>query len=141
MTDLLYKGLKHMSTENSNSGSGNESNEGRPLQPWMDPNWEPSKEDIAALTNSELAFDDGDHAATARRLFKENAPTAALSIIRMATHGSTERIKLDASKYVLERVLGKVGDDGEDVITPIDEVLKGLVHDVEEHANGGNTSN
>jgi hypothetical protein len=104
-------------------------------QPWMDPNWEPTAAEKAALLDAEMDLDDGDTAVTARRLFKENAPTAALSIIRMATHGSTERIKLDASKYILERVLGKVGDDGEEIISPIDAVLNGLTRDAENHAN------
>jgi hypothetical protein len=110
-------------------------NSGDNAQPWMDPNWEPTPAEKAALLNAEMDLDDGDTAVTARRLFKENAPTAALSIIRMATHGSTERIKLDASKYILERVLGKIGEDGEEIISPIEAVLNNLTRDAEKHAN------
>ena len=47
----------------------------------------------------------------ARRLLIENVGAATLSIINVALHGSTERTRLDASKYVVERVLGRVGDD------------------------------
>src|SRR2546423_9195537 len=43
---------------------------------------------------------------TARRLFAENSAAAANSIIRLAKHGSNEKIRFRAAQYVLERALG-----------------------------------
>ena len=69
---------------------------------------------------------------TARRLFRENSSVAALSIIHLSRHASTERIRLDASKYVLDRVLGRVGDDAYgQTKDPLEMFIKG----VEEYAN------
>lgn len=42
----------------------------------------------------------------AKRLFAENAAAAAQSIIKTAIHGSTEAVRFNAAKYVLERALG-----------------------------------
>jgi len=44
------------------------------------------------------------------RLFEENAPQAAMSIVHAALHSMNERVRFDASKYVVERLLGRVGD-------------------------------
>ncbi len=47
---------------------------------------------------------------TASRLMKENAPIVAQSILRLAMYSRSERTRLDAGKYVIDRVLGRVGD-------------------------------
>lgn len=49
---------------------------------------------------------------TAKRLFNEHAADAALTIIHTAKHGSTDRVRLDAAKYITERALGPVKDSG-----------------------------
>ena len=46
-----------------------------------------------------------------RRLLREAAPQITMGVIHTALHGSTDRVRLDAQRYVLDRVLGKVGDD------------------------------
>jgi hypothetical protein len=43
---------------------------------------------------------------TLRRLFEENSARAALQIINLSNSASGERVRLDASKYIVERVLG-----------------------------------
>jgi hypothetical protein len=48
---------------------------------------------------------------TLRRLFTENSTTAALNIIKLSNSASSERIRLDASKYIVERVLGPLTAD------------------------------
>lgn len=42
-----------------------------------------------------------------QRIFKENLPTAAASIVHLAVHSSNEKIRLSAAQYVVERNLGK----------------------------------
>ncbi len=69
--------------------------------------------------------------AITRRLMRENASVAALSIIHLSKHASTERMRLDASKYVLDRVLGRIGDDLSESNDPLALFLEG----VEEYAN------
>jgi hypothetical protein len=44
--------------------------------------------------------------ATLRRLFEENSATAAMRIITLSNSAASERVRLDASKYIVERVLG-----------------------------------
>jgi hypothetical protein len=46
-----------------------------------------------------------------RRQFIENAPLAAASIVHLAIHSPSEKVRLDASKYVVERTIGKVGEE------------------------------
>jgi hypothetical protein len=67
---------------------------------------------------------------TAQRLFKENASLAVQSILHIAVHG-TERARLEASKYVVERVLGRVGDD---LNTGDDGPIATFVNDVVQYA-------
>lgn len=59
---------------------------------------------------------------TAKRLFDENAVTAALEIIRICKHGSTDRTRFDAAKYITERALGPVLRDNQPALD--DELLK-----------------
>lgn len=47
----------------------------------------------------------------AKRLFDENAVDAAMAIIHICKHGSTDRIRFDAAKYITERALGPVAKD------------------------------
>jgi hypothetical protein len=52
-------------------------------------------------------------AQTLRRLFDENSTKAAMTIINLSNSASSERIRLDASKYVVERVLGPLGQSND----------------------------
>ncbi len=71
-----------------------------------------------------------------RRLFRESAPQAAMSIIFLAIHGTNERVRLDADKYVVERVLGKVGDDAyQGDKSPLESLLNDVIAQAEEYAN------
>lgn len=45
------------------------------------------------------------------RLFRENAPAAVKTIIMLAKHGKSERTRLQAATYVVERILGRVQDN------------------------------
>jgi hypothetical protein len=47
---------------------------------------------------------------TAERLFREALPLATAQICHLSLYGATDRIKLEASKYIVERNLGLLRD-------------------------------
>lgn len=64
----------------------------------------------------------------ARQLFQENAAAAAQSIIRIAVHGSTEKVRFDASKYILERALGPTSQQApDDANAPLEAAVRELM--------------
>lgn len=84
-----------------------------------DDGW-PKDEALKGLVMERRMHPDETEEQLSRRLLRENAPEAVSVIIHTAIHGSTDRIRLEASKYVVERVLGRVGDDlSEGEKTPI----------------------
>jgi hypothetical protein len=69
--------------------------------------------------------------ATLRRLFDENSTGAAMTIINLSKAASSERIRLDASKYIVERVLGPLGSAGNEgapgsLEHTLDQIAKGI---------------
>jgi hypothetical protein len=59
-----------------------------------------------------------------------------VSIVHIALYGSSERLRLDAAKYVTDRVLGRVGDDviiGKN--SPLDQLIMNMQKAAEAHAN------
>ena len=43
----------------------------------------------------------------ATELLDQALPIATMSIVRLAQHGSTEKLRFDASKYIIERIMGR----------------------------------
>src|SRR3954471_1660372 len=86
--------------------------EERPRDPHdpMDKAWVPD-DALAALVSEAEIHPEESPEQTARRLLLENVGPVTLGIIHTALHGTNERTRLDAQKYVMERVLGRVGDD------------------------------
>jgi hypothetical protein len=48
------------------------------------------------------------YAKEAQAVFLENARAAAQELVDLALHGATERVRMDAAKYVVDRVLGRI---------------------------------
>jgi|SRR5690349_4312703 len=73
--------------------------------------WEPSDDELAAMEQNVFTRGpDGETpVAAAKRLLDEAAISAAMSVIQLCKSGGTDRIRLEASKYVLERALGPAG--------------------------------
>lgn len=74
---------------------------------------------------------------TAKRLMEENAPVIAMSLIHLALHSNSERTRLDSGKYILDRVLGRPGEEiipTED--SPIDKFVSEVLSDIEAVING-----
>jgi hypothetical protein len=94
--------------------------------PWQDPDnlSKMERSVFGSGTNAETAVE------TTRRLFEENSTDAALTIIHIAKHGSTDRARLDAAKYITERALGPVrdqaGTDDEDELTKMFRGITGI---------------
>jgi hypothetical protein len=60
----------------------------------------------------------------ASRIFEENAPFAAAAIIDLVHNATSDSIRLRASQYVVDRVLGPLGkEEQQDTLS---EFLKGL---------------
>jgi hypothetical protein len=78
----------------------------RPLTDW-DP-----EEAMQALQMEQAVNAHEDEVELTTRIFKENLPIAAQSVVHMAVHSTSERIRLDAARYVVERNLGKVTEIG-----------------------------
>lgn len=75
-------------------------------------------------------YGDGDSVSRTKRIFEMAGPRAAWKIVDLAENGSTDHIKLRASQYVVDRILGPVGrDENQDVLH---EFLEGI----EKIANG-----
>lgn len=72
--------------------------------------WVPD-EAVEALTLQRALQDVEDPMKMAAQLFKEALPIAVMSMTHMAIHSPTEVIRLQASKYVIERSMGAVRND------------------------------
>jgi hypothetical protein len=91
---------------------------------------------ITRLVLERATHDEETEEQLSRRLMREAAPQITVGIIHTAIHGATDRVRLDAQKYVLERVLGKVGDESlESNKTPLELLAEALVANAEEFAN------
>ena len=66
-------------------------------------------EALAGLAQERQVMD-LDEVEQAEKMFKENLPLAVLAVTTLARTAVNERIRLDASKYVVERNLGGLKD-------------------------------
>lgn len=115
--------------ENSGSGTNGMGENGKP---WI------ADEALEAMIMEREYHPKEDNAQTSRRIVNENAPVVVQSLIHLAIHSSSERIRLDAGKYLTDRVLGKVGEESspsED--SPIVEFLKDVRYDIESLSKNG----
>jgi hypothetical protein len=103
----------------------------------FDDDWDPTPEQLRALALERDLHPSESHPETAQRLFEESSPLAAQEIIRLATNRmSNERVRLDAAKYVVERALGRLGDQKAPTNgNPWDEVIGVMAKNAEDHAN------
>ena len=75
-------------------------------------------DDLQALMVEAETFNINDPRELADKMLQENLVMAIQSIANIARHGTNERTRLDASKYITERVLGKVTDGAKIGDTP-----------------------
>jgi hypothetical protein len=67
---------------------------------------EVTDEEIDALKDEASVIHGGDQKEFAQNLLDQNAFRAIMQIVKLSTEATNERIRFDASKYVIERVLG-----------------------------------
>lgn len=96
--------------------------------------WLPEDAQEAMMLEAQMHPDETDE-ARARRVLREAGPAAAVAIVHVAQYGESSRVRLDASKYIIDRLLGKIGDDGEGEVDPVELLLRGTIKDVEAYAN------
>ena len=75
--------------------------------------------------------------ALTHRLFRENSARVAMSVIDIALRGTSERLRLDAGKYVIDRVLGPTGKETYRADSPLDAMVRQMQQDAENEANRG----
>ena len=67
----------------------------------------PSPEELAALVGAPPS---GDEETVARKMFREGLVPATQTLIALATYGKSEKTRLDAAKYIVERNIGRITD-------------------------------
>jgi hypothetical protein len=69
---------------------------------------------LGSQTNPEIA----------ERLFEENVVGATLSLINIARNASSDSVRLNAAKYVVDRVLGPSRKDSPLEVNPLDALIE-----------------
>ena len=69
--------------------------------------------------------------------FQRNAlPEVTLGVLRIAKHHPDARLRLDASKYVMDRILGKPGTyitTGDDL--PVEAIMNSVMNNIDQMLN------
>jgi hypothetical protein len=92
--------------------------------------------DRAMAMERQTHTDESEEALT-HRLFRENSARVAMAIVSIALKGSSERLRLDAGKYVIDRVLGPTGKETYRADSPLDAMVRQMQLDAEDAANKG----
>lgn len=85
--------------------------------------WDPT-EAIQRLADEKNLIGDGDPIPVAQRIIRDVAPEAALSMAHLAIHSVDERIRLQASKYILDTTMNTGGKDSQQ---PIELFLQSIL--------------
>jgi hypothetical protein len=84
-----------------------------------------TEDDVKALAVERDVFGE-DELLQAERVLKENLPGAVHSVAKLARTAASETVRLNASKYLIDRNLGKITEIQPDE----DDALKRLYEDV-----------
>lgn len=99
-----------------------------PIERNDDPSMQITADELAAMASTADQYQNSAQAADV--IFKRNARLAAEQIVALATNATNETVKLNAAKYIVERVMGRVPDnktiDG-DTGAPWDGVYNSIV--------------
>jgi len=96
----------------------------------------PNDGDFESLAMERTIHPEMSHEDLAQHIFEENAAMAAQSIVTLAAGSTNERVRLSASVYVVERILGKAPVSPSTVKAPWEKLLASTIVDVETYANG-----
>ena len=84
--------------------------------------WNPD-DAFASLVAETIDGHNGDHLKHAEAIIHDAAPIAAQTIVHIAKFSPVEKVRLDASKYIIERTLGKTGS-GDSGTNPLEDLFK-----------------
>jgi hypothetical protein len=98
------------------------------------PDIEVTDDELDALKDEVDVLHAGSTKDAANKLMEEKALGAIISISKLATDAVAERVRLDASRYIVERVLGplsKMEPDRNEASDPVTKLLKraGMIAD------------
>jgi hypothetical protein len=90
-------------------------------------NWDPDEARKALLEETDV-MDGGDLLATSRRLVRDALPSLTQGVIHLALWGETEKMRFDASRYLMDRALGSVqpGGDASDEKDSLEKLVESL---------------
>jgi hypothetical protein len=86
----------------------------------------PTPEELNAAALERDLYPNETPEVTARRIFREGLASAAAGIVKIALNSTNDRTKLTACQYIVDRNLGKIGDD-----PTFSDKLSGIVEDIE----------
>lgn len=90
-----------------------------------------TEEQIKSLVAERTAYEE-DEVAQARRLLRENLVPAVYSIVQISQHSGSDRLRMQASQYIVERNLGRIADTAPvDPADPFKDFLAECVRDFE----------
>lgn len=72
----------------------------------------------------------------AREHLVQAVPHAAATIAALASDASSERVRLQAAQYIIDRVMGVGPITGVGSKTPMEQLLDGVLGKIEDFANG-----
>ncbi len=88
---------------------------------------QPTQTEVDALKDELETLHGGDIKVAAQTLLEEKALQSIINIAKLASKASHERVRFDASKYIVERVLGplnKIEPDPDRNTDPLIRLLK-----------------
>jgi hypothetical protein len=91
-----------------------------------DRSWIPD-EAIAALNMEKQMMPEKSDIERTREQFRQSAPAAAAALIHLALHSQNERIRFQSAQYVVERVLGRPGEENPHGRTPLEALMEGVL--------------
>lgn len=84
-----------------------------------------TEDDIKALATERDVFGE-DEVLQAERILKENLPNAVHSLAKLARVASSETVRMNAAKYIVDRNLGKITEPQTDEDDALKEMLEGV---------------
>ena len=110
-----------------------------PLGGAYGPDWDPDEALLATVKDKEIfntSYED-----QTREVLDQAGPSAARSVVNMALYSQNEPVRLKAATYILDRQLGRTGEEkqSQSTVDPLTALLGEIVKEVEHHANTGSS--
>lgn len=84
-------------------------------------------DDLDTLLAETNALYDGNSRLHAERICQNNAAAAMQVIVTLALTNTNDKLRLEASKYLIERNLGRVGNEANGKVDPLGELYEEML--------------